>query len=206
MGLGEYETTPCVAKSAQIRTPFFTDADFDRLTERDERILLFNIVGQPSDAARAYMRLGESLGYDQRYITRNRNPWYRLERREPSPILVGVFSRGGYKVVRNETAALNLTCFHGFRPNAVGERYIDHLFLYLSSAVGRRIVSLSARMYGDSLSKFEPNDLNAALAPSPQTLEDLPAERIAEALERVRHAGAIPDCVETLFARAMANR
>lgn len=205
LGLAESETTPCVAKSAQIRTPFFADADFDRLTERDERTLLFNIVGRPSDAARAYIRLGETLGYDQRYITRNRNLWYRLEKREPSPILVGVFSRGGYKAIRNETAALNLTCFHGFRPNAVGERYIDHLFLYLSSAVGRRIVSLSARMYGDSLSKFEPNDLNAASAPSPQALEDMPAERMAEAMEHVRCAGAIPDCVETRFARAMAR-
>lgn len=203
LGLGESELTPCVAKSAQIRSPFFTAADFNRLTERDERTLLFNVLGQPSDAARAYMRLGEALGYDQRYITRNRRPWHRLERREPSPILVGVFSRGGYKVARNETAALNLTCFHGFRPNAVGEKYIDSLFLYLSSSVGRKALSLSARMYGDSLSKFEPNDLNAAPAPPPQALEDLTPDQVDEALERMRQTGAPSEYAETRFARAM---
>ena len=205
LGLGESETAPCVAKSAQIRTPFFAASDLARLAERDERILLFNVIGQPSDAARDYIRRGEALGYDLRYITRNRRVWHRLERREPSPILLGVFSRGGYKVVRNETAALNLTCFHGFRPNAVGERHVDRLFLYLSSSVGRKIMSMSARMYGDSLSKFEPNDLNAALAPSPQVLEDLPAERAAEAMERIRQTGEMPQYIEKRFARGMAK-
>ena len=207
LGLDESETTTCVSKSAQIRTPFFTAADRDRLAARDERALLFDVNGRrPSDAARAYIRMGEALGYDQRYITRNRRPWYSLERRAPSPILIGVFSRGGYKIARNETRALNLTCFHGFRPNALGERYVDGLFLYLSSAVGRKIVSLSARMYGDSLTKFEPNDLNAALAPSPQTLEDLPPERAAAALEYMRrHTGAVPEYVERRFALGMGQ-
>lgn len=149
--------------------------------------------------------MGENLGYDRRYITRRRRPWYGLERREPFPILVGVFSRGGYKIARNETQALNLTCFHGFRPNAMGARYVDSLFLYLSSAVGRKIVSLSARMYGDSLSKFEPNDLNAALAPSPRTLEDLPPERVAEALERMRDTGAVAEYIERRFGMEMAK-
>ena len=111
------------------------------------------------------------------YIPRDERMLLFDVRREPSPILIGVFSRGGYKIARNETQALNLTCFHGFRPNALGERRVDGLFLYLSSEVGRKIVSMSARMYGDSLTKFEPNDLNSALAPSPQALEDLPPER-----------------------------
>ena len=194
------------SRDARPRFRLFTAADRARLAERDERTLLFDVNGRRlSDAACAYIRMGEALGYDQRYITRNRRPWYGLERREPSPILIGVFSRGGYKIARNETQALNLTCFHGFRPNAQGERHVDGLFLYLSSDIGRKIVSLSARMYGDSLTKFEPNDLNAALAPSPQALEDLPPERVAEALERLRHTGAVPEYIEGRFALEMGK-
>ena len=122
-----------------------------------------------------------------------------------SPILMGVFSRGGCRIARNETQALSLTRFHGFRPNALGERRVDSLFLYMSSAVDRKIVSPPARIYGDSLSKFEPNGLNAPPAPSPQTLEDLPPERMADALDRMRIAGAVPEYIERRFGMGMAR-
>ncbi len=199
LGLGEDETTPCITKSAQIRTPFFSDEDYNGLAERDERALLFDVSGQPSEEASAYIRFGEGEGYSQRFITRSRNPWYSVESREPYPLLVGVFSRFGYKIIRNLSRALNLTCFHGFQPNTNGAEYVDHLFLYFSSQTGREIVSLSARRYGDRLNKFEPNDLNTALVPSPQTLDAIPSERMEEALDLMKESGAPPEYVETWF-------
>ena len=153
LGLTELEAVPSITKSMQISAPIFTDADYADLVRRDERVLLFNANGQISDSASAYIRYGELKGFNQGFITKSRNPWYKMEKRSPSPLLLGVFSRGGYKVVRNKASVLNLTCFHGFQPNIWGEKYIDHLFLYLQSA-GREISSLSMRRYGDALDKF----------------------------------------------------
>ena len=100
----------------------------------------------------------------------------------------------------NRSKALNLTCFHGFQPNLFGQQYLEHLFLYLWSNVGRDIVSLSMRKYGDSLDKFEPNDLNVALAPSTDFLAAMPKGKVPEAVRKVGEAGQAPDWVENFFA------
>ena len=114
---------------------------------------------------------------------------------------MGVFSRGGYKIIRNESNVLNLTCFHGFYPNLYGTQYLDRLFLYLNSSIGRQILSLSARRYGDGLSKFEPNDLNAALVPAPEVFDAIPPASVAHAMKRLRETGTAPAAVESWFRR-----
>ena len=199
LGLADSEVVRSITKSVQIDAPIFTDADYDELVRRDEAVLLFNVKGEVSDNAGGYIRYGELKGFHQGFITRNRKPWYRMEKRSPSPILLGVFSRGGYKVVRNKSAVLSLTCFHGFQPNIWGEKYVDRLFLYLHSATGREITSLSMRRYGDALDKFEPNDLNNASVPAPQILDEIPHERVVEALKQLEERGTTPAFVESWF-------
>ncbi len=199
IGLTDTEVAPIIAKSAQVRTPFFTNNDYDELVERDEPVLLFSANGALSPAARAYVLTGETKGFDQRFLTKSRYPWHKTEKRAPSPLLLGVFSRGGYKIIRNTSRASNLTCYHGFQPNLYGLGYVDHLFLYLCSATGREIVSLSARRYGDGLDKFEPNDLNAALAPAPDVFDAIPTDQVDSAIESLRETGSAPGCVESWF-------
>lgn len=111
-----------------------------------------------------------------------------------------MFSRGGYKVVLNKSRALNLTCFHGFRPNLFGHRYLEHLFLYLLSETGTEIVSLSMRKYGDSLDKFEPNDLNGALVPSAGFFSSMPAAKVSGAVKAVEETEQLPQWAEDFFA------
>ena len=199
LGLTDSEVVHCITKSAQVDTPFFTDADYDELMRRDEPVLLFSSNGRISENAKAYIQYGELKGFDQRFITKNRNPWYKTEKRNPSPLLLGVFSRRGYKVVRNKANVLNLTCFHGFQPNIWGRKYIDHLFLYLQSATGREITSLSKRRYGDALDKFEPNDLNKASVPAPQIFDEIPCEHVRVALKHLEEHGSIPNFLESWF-------
>ena len=206
LGLAAPEVSPSVTKSVQIQTPFFTAADYDDLVNRDEPVLLFTADSNYSERANEYIRFGEGQGYHQRFLTKNRTPWHKTEARNPAPLLLGVFSRGGYKVVRNESNVLNLTCFHGFYPNLYGTQYLDHLFLYLNSSIGREIVSLYARRYGDGLSKFEPNDLNAALVPTPDVLDTIPPESIADAMKQLKETGAAPGRVESWFEHLIKAR
>ena len=192
--LGTTECVPCIAKSSQIKTAVFRDADF-----ANNPVFLFSVTGNPPKAAEDYIRFGESEGYHERFLTRNRKPWYKTETRSPSPLLFGVFSRNGYKVILNKTKALNLTCYHGFQPNLLGVAYVEYLFLYLSSQTGRQIVARSMRQYGRALDKFEPNDLNDALVPTAAFFDTIPKEKVAAAVRSLEENGELPEWMEAVF-------
>lgn len=196
----ETECLPCITRSSQVKKPVFELDDYQELVSKDSPVYLFAANEQHSKAADRYIQYGVSQKFDQRFLTKSRNPWYKTEKRQPSRLLLGVFSRGGYKVVLNRTNALNLTCFHGFQPNLFGIEQIEKLFLYLSSQVGRQIISLSMRKYGDNLDKFEPNDLNMALVPSPKYFEQMPDKLVKEAIALIEKTSVVPQNIDEYFA------
>lgn len=169
--LGQANYCKCITKSPQIRKLVFVDDDFETLANLDKPVYCFDVKEPGNHAVLNYIRCGEELGYHERYLTKNRRPWYRIEHREPSPILVGVFNRGRIKVIRNMTTVINFTCFHSFYPNLYGELYINKLFVYLISDVGQKLVKINKRDYGSQLEKFEPGDLNESLCPSSEQLD-----------------------------------
>lgn len=198
--LNSNEFLPCVTKCNQIQKPFFAEPDYTELVRRDQPVLLFNANAHSASVhARNYVSSGESKGYHLRYLTRTRRPWYKTEKRQPSPLLIGVFSRNGYKVVRNTSDAITLTCFHGFQPNLFGRDYVDKIFLFLLSNRGREIVSRSKRQYGDGLEKFEPGDMNDAPVPSPDLLDTVAPQLVEGAMARLQSAGTLPHEVESKF-------
>jgi adenine-specific DNA-methyltransferase len=194
-----------VTKSAQIKKPVFTDDDFDLLEKSDAPVLLLNLNGCISGPARDYIEYGVRQGFHLRYLTKARNPWYKLERRVPAPLLFGVFSRDGFNVVRNKSSALNLTCYHGFNPNLFGRDHVDELFLYFQSRAARRLLELNMRRYGEGLDKFEPNDLNRALAPSPGWFSRLPPRLIQQGMEECENGEVLPEEIEQCFDTLMGS-
>jgi adenine-specific DNA-methyltransferase len=95
--------------------------------------------------------------------------------------------------VRNQTSALTMTCFHGFVPNQLGLRHLDALFLFLRSPTARVLLSRHLRRYGGGLDKFEPNDLNDALVPTPPWFDGLDAGLVARSLAEVARGGVMAD-------------
>jgi len=166
LGLPNKNLTKCITKSQQIKKIIFTEMDFDELVKLDKPVFCFNGKDLNNKATLNYIRYGEKKGYNNRYLTRNRFPWFKIEHRKPSPILFGVFNRGRLKVVRNYSSAINFTCYHSFYPNMFGLNIINKLFVYFISDIGQKIILLNKRTYGDKLDKFEPRDLNEARCPS----------------------------------------
>lgn len=191
--------TPCITKSAQIKKPIFTEEDFHTLSDIDAPVYLFNVGEKHSAQADNYIRYGEERGMNNGYLTQNRTPWYKMERRDPAPIMLNVFSREGYKVIRNTSNVQSLTSFHCFYPNLFGRHRIDVLFLYLLSNVGHLILSSSMRKYGNNLNKFEPNDLNKAFVPSEDYLDNIPVACIHELMRRVAAGDDVMDEIDSLF-------
>lgn len=164
--LDDQNICKCITKSPQISRPVFTEDDFKMLFDADKPVYCLDVKNDEHQGIREYIALGEKLAYHQRYLTKIRNPWYKIEYRQPAPILFGVFSRGRLKVIRNLTNAINFTCYHGFYPNMFGKNFLDNLFVYLLSDIGQEIIKSNKRSYGNNLDKFEPGDLNDCFCPN----------------------------------------
>lgn len=203
-GLPDSILYPCFSRSSQIRQPLITDADVDFLVETDERVFLVDLALIQNNVTRRYIEFGEQEGFDKRYLTRMRKPWFKLESRQPAPILFGVFSRNGFKVIRNKSQALSLTCFHCFYPNLFGSKFVDHLFLYFCSSAGHQIISREVRKYGGKLDKFEPHDLNNALVPSPEWFSSISDDVIKNCIEKIDQAGTTSS-IQRLFDGLIGN-
>ncbi len=173
----------CITKSQQIRKAIFTEDDFSTLYNADKPVYCLDVKDHEKQEIRNYIKQGESLEYHNRYLTKKRNPWYKIEDRKPAPILFGVFTRGRLKVIRNLTNTINFTCFHCFYPNMFGEQLINKLFVYLLSDIGQEIIKTNKRSYGDNLDKFEPGDLNESLCPNQQQftlIDDKEAQKVID--------------------------
>lgn len=185
--------SPCITKSHQLEDLVLTDDGFKQLVQSDRAVYCLNVLTTNFPEVKAYIEFGERCQYHQRYLTKQRQPWYKLETRQPAPLLVGVFHRGRFKVIRNFSNALNLTCFHGFYPNLLGLNWLDSIFVYFISDLGQKLIKLNQRQYGNGLDKFEPGDLNQSLVPNPEQLASLDEAAVARVLTlaEVDRLGAI---------------
>lgn len=199
LAIPDNEVAPCITKSKQVRRAIFDHDDMKELADSDAPALLFKGGVMLSQAGQAYVKQGEAQGLHLRYLTKMRTPWYKPENRQPAPIWFGVFSRGGFKAIRNYTQALNLTCFHGFQPNMAGLKYVDHLFLYLNSVAGSKILATNMRTYGDALDKFEPNDLNKAQVPCFEWFDAWSSDEVNRELDSIRWTGALTSAGQGKF-------
>ncbi|MCM1490642.1 MAG: N-6 DNA methylase [Muribaculum sp.] len=154
---------PCICKAVDAKDTFFTDDDYQSLVIQNKTAYIFNAnIALNDKNVIKYIRLGEELEINKRYLTKSRSPWYAIENRLPSPIWVSVFNRKGLRFIRNEAGIYNLTNFHCVYLNNI-DIDVDILFSYLITDVAKEIFMDNSRQYGNGLIKFEPNDLNKGL-------------------------------------------
>lgn len=166
LNISDSSLLPCITKSKDVNSPFFTTEQFEKLVNANANIYLFNAGKIPLDNnVLKYIKLGEEEGVHKKFLTSRRNPWFINENRPPSPIWVSVFNRNNVKFIRNEAEISNLTTFHCIylKSDLFSSIDVDLLFAYLLTDIAREIFSDNRREYGDGLKKFEPNDLNNGL-------------------------------------------
>lgn len=195
---------PCITKAVHAKDVYFGNESFERLKEQEKKVYLFDGERSQDSGCKNYINLGEEKGVNQKYLTRNREPWYATEKREVAPIWVTVFGRSGPKFIWNVSSCINLTCFHAFYPTDIGKKYLNILFLYLYSNTAKRLFDREKREYGDGLEKFEPNDLNKALVVDFRTMNEKQISLLAKLQENFLAAeknkrNKILDTVDTIF-------
>lgn len=156
---------PCICHCADVSGSFFSQTDFEILSQKGKYVYLFDGVGSKNASVAKYVEKGEAEKQNEKFLTKSRTPWYALERREPAPIWVSAFSRDRLHFVRNTSNATCLTTFHCVYPKSAvyGGVSIDLLFAYLLTDTARQIFLDNGREYGNGLIKFEPNDLNKGM-------------------------------------------
>ena len=154
---------PCITKSSHVEDTLFNKKQFEKLCKSNKKTYLFDGEKNENKFSKKYLKMGENLDIHLKYLTKNRSPWYSIEKRNISKIWISVFSRDKLKIIWNDTECLTLACFHTFYPTNLGKKYLKIIYLYLQTDLAQKLLNLEKREYGNGLVKFEPNDLNKAL-------------------------------------------
>jgi len=162
--------------------------------EDDELIERHNI---DDPAVKDYLSKGEKEGANEGYLVEKRNPWYRVEKRDPPPILVTYMSKSGFRFIKNEAEVVSLNNLHNvsFLDEDYSEREIKALLAYLNSNIVNRIVERSGREYAEGLHKIEPGELERIPVIDPKKMHDddvITLARYFEDIADVARSGEVP--------------
>ena len=154
--------TKCICKSADVKSPVFTEKDFLDLVQKDKTVYLLDIHEGEETGLEDYIAAGEANAVNKKYLLSCRTPWYSMEQKPIAPIWVSQASRDGLKFVRNLANVNSLTTFHSVYVNEPYEKDTDIIFCYFLTPIAQKIIRENRKELGNGLEKFQPGDLKTA--------------------------------------------
>ena len=151
----------------------------DELIERHD-------IGDP--AVVKYLDEGEEQGANEGYLVEKRNPWYRVEKRDPPPTLVTYMSKSGFRFIRNQAGVVSLNNLHNIsfpEDTEYNPKELNALLAYLNSDIVNKIVERSGREYGGGLHKIEPGELEHIPVIDPKAMHDDDVEMLSGQFEKL---------------------
>ena len=135
---------------------------------------LFRPSGEPSEAAKRYIRAGETANVHAAYKCRVRNPWWRVPIVNKPDLFLTYMNADTPRVASNDAGALHLNSVHGINLQAAF-RNLGREFLPLASLSSMTLVGAEAvgRSYGGGMLKLEPKEADRLPVPSPSTIENV---------------------------------
>lgn len=142
--------------SRHLRGLAFTVAAHQQLARTGSSTLLFRPVGQPSPAARRYIRVGEQLGVHTAYKCRVRSPWWRVPLVPPADVLLTYMNADSPRLCANHARTHHLNSVHGvyLRPE-LRRLGIDLLPLGALTSMTLLGAETVGRAYGGGMLKLE---------------------------------------------------
>lgn len=128
---------------------------------------LFRPHGEPSRAAREYIREGEKRNVQAAYKCRVRDPWWRVPYLKPADLLLTYMNADAPRLVGNPMAAHHLNSVHGvyLSPDrrVLGRDLLPLAALNSVTLLGAELVG---RSYGGGVLKMEPREADGWPMPS----------------------------------------
>ncbi len=178
--------TKCICHSADVKSPIFDSADFERLSSADKTIYLLDASENDYHDIAHYIEDGVKKGVNKKFLPSCRNPWYSMEHREPAPIWVSSACRKGMKFIRNAAMVKSLTTFHSVYVRTPYADNTDIIFCYFLTPLAQSIIRENRKELGNGLEKFQPNDLNQAKMLDITLLTPKDRETILEIFHRLK--------------------
>lgn len=154
---------PALGRMRDVRSDTFTLQDLDNLEASGRPTLLLALGDEPLDklpaAVQRYIESGEKSGINQRTLIATRNPWYRMEKRNPPPFFFAYLGRRAIRFIRNKTSAVPLTCLLCVYPHDPSATYTELLHKVLTDPRTLANLRLVGKSYGDGALKVEPRAL-----------------------------------------------
>ncbi|MFA9516604.1 Eco57I restriction-modification methylase domain-containing protein [Halopenitus sp. H-Gu1] len=151
-----------------------------------EGILTPEAASSPSLVAYLQSGLVEHPTLASRYTIRTRSPWYRVDRRDPPPILIPYMYRSGFRALLNETDARYVNNYLGVYPDgSLSRTQVKALLAYLNSSLADKVVRRDARLYG-GMDKLEPGDLADVPVLDPQSVTEETVTALANQFDELR--------------------
>ena len=190
-GLGRF-TRRLVSKAAHMRGTVFTNADWELLAGKDERVHLVDMrlsaAGKLGQAASAYVAEGEARQIQKGYKCSIRKPWFHVPAIwNPDAFLfrqIHDFPR----LVLNSANATSTDTIHRVRVRVCDAKsLVAGSFSHLTAASAE----IEGRSYGGGVLELEPNEAERVLVPDAAALQAaLPLEE-CDALLRAKRLDAV---------------
>lgn len=168
-GIADKYLAACVSKVREIQVPILTKTDLQSLPLEKQLFILNAPVdaAEHDDPLRAYLALGVAQGLPGRPLISTRRPWWRMERREPPPLLFAYLGRRAQRFVLNQAGVVPLTSYLCVYPRLP----MDSLNLIwwharLNSEAVVAGLSAVGKSYGGGAIKVEPRALERLLLPT----------------------------------------
>ncbi|CDH46920.1 hypothetical protein [Candidatus Contendibacter odensensis] len=169
----EYLKT-AVGRTRDVTTSIITTEDIDKLDQKGRPTLLLCLSDQSTTilplALQNYIKQGEEKRLHEKVLILTRNPWYKMERREPPPFLFAYLGRRSTRFIKNEAGIIPLTGFLCLYPHSQDSAYIANLWQVLQHEETVNNLALVGKSYGSGAIKVEPKAL--ANLPLPKHLVD----------------------------------
>jgi hypothetical protein len=128
---------------------------------------LWSPTENPSKASLRRIKEGERTGVNRSYLCRHREPWWRVEHRDPPAYFLSYMGRGKPRTIENQGRLLNLNNTHGlYVKEEVSVGVARRVAKWLGSREGAGALTAQARHYYGGMWKLEPRDVEQTPLPA----------------------------------------
>lgn len=163
IGIPQEFLVPAIGRTRDVIGDVIDEATISRLQADGRPTLLFSPDARPLSAfpenVQAYLQLGEKMGLPTKPLISSRHPWYRMERRDPPPIMFAYLGRRNARFIRNHARVVPLTCLLCVYPRENSPEFVERLWQVLRHPRTISNLSLVGKSYGGGAIKVEPRAL-----------------------------------------------
>ncbi|MCK9617174.1 MAG: N-6 DNA methylase [Lentimicrobiaceae bacterium] len=163
LGIPDEFIKRAVGRTKDATSNILTENDLNILEEKQRPTFLFSINNIHNNFPKSvlnYLKVGEEMGLPNLSLIKQRKPWYKMEKREISPLLFAYLGRRNTRFILNEAGVIPLTCFLCVYPIYTDKKYIRNLWEALNHPDTLENLKLVGKSYGSGALKVEPGKLN----------------------------------------------